>query len=106
MHRIVLWLLHWVVTVGGWYLVGALEQGVADSAGATPPALVLMHSFIQLLTFPIVITAMWLWPMRIGGFSIESFLLFAALAAVNSAVIVAATDWLAQALRRRNGHET
>ena len=102
----IIWLLHWIITVGGWYLVGALEQGVADSTGAAPPVLVLMYVFMQLLAFPVVIAAMWIAPGQIGGFWLESFLLFALLAAINSALIVSVASWLIRALRRRNPHVT
>ena len=86
----IIWLLHWFFTVGGWYLVSALAQGVADGSGVAPPALVVMNAFIQLLAFPLVISAVWIWPMQIGGFSLGSFALFTLIAAVNSALVVAA----------------
>lgn len=102
----VIWLVHWIVTVGGWYLVDALAQGVADGTGVAPLPLVLLHYFIQLLAFPLVIAAVSIWPMQIGGFGLASFFVLLGLAAVNSAMVTAAGVWLVRTIRTRKPHGT
>lgn len=94
--------IHWFCTVGGWYLLGALEQGVADGTGVAPVPLIILHIIMQILTFPIVFIAVWLNPMQIGGFRLDSFFLFVVLAALNSALVVAVLGALLRALSRRN----
>lgn len=98
----IIWAIHWFCTVGGWYLLGALEQGVADGTGVAPIPLIIFHVIMQILTFPIVFIAVWLNPMQIGGFRLDSFLLFIALAALNSALVVAVLGACMRALSHRN----
>ena len=102
----IIWAAHFFATVAGWYLVGALEQGVADGTGVAPLALILLFGIIQILAFPIVVAASWLYPMDIGGFRLDSFLLFVVLAAVNSAAVVAGIVALIRAFRHQNSDIT
>jgi hypothetical protein len=99
------WLIHFVATVAGWYLLGALAQGAADSqAGLTLP-LVVFNGIIQILCFPFVIAAIWVVPGP-GGFSLGSFITFAVLAAVNSAVVVAIVAAVVRGVQGRIGAST
>ena len=83
-----LWATHFIATVAGWYALSALAQGVVDSAA--PPGFLLnaLNGIIQILMFPLVTVAVSFVPL-IGGFRIGSFLAFTAVAALNSAVVVA-----------------
>lgn len=100
MRRILIcWLGHCLATVAGWYFLSAVAQGVVDSGSDPTPALILFNIIIQILCFPLVLAAMWLTSIPLGGFSPGSFAIFALLAAANSALVVAGVAALARWLR-------
>jgi len=97
---ILVWMVHFLATVVGWYVLGGFAQGIVDGAALVPPPLVVFNEIIELLLLPLVTAVLWIFPGT-GGYSLGSFLSFAGAAIVNSAIFTAAITWAWRAIRRR-----
>jgi len=96
----IIWFCHFAATVAGWYLLSALAQGAVDSrVGVTFP-IVVFNAIIEILCFPLLFLATRVFPSQLGGFSLSELLVFAALAALNSAVVVACISAGLRSLQR------
>jgi hypothetical protein len=91
---------HWLATVAGWYILSAAAQGAVDGSGEPSIALIVFNLIIEILAFPLVLAVIRLLPGAIGGFDVPGLLGFAAAAALNSALVVAACTGLLRAIRR------
>jgi hypothetical protein len=97
---ILICLVHFLATVGGWYALGGFAQGVVDGATLVPPPLVVLNEIIEILLFPLVTAVLWIFPGT-GGYSLGSFVSFAAAALVNSAIFATVVTSVSRAIRRR-----
>ena len=97
---VVIWIIHFLVTVCGWYALGGFAQGVVDGSAVVPPPLVVLNEIIEILLLPLVTAVLWIFPGT-GGYSLGSFLGFAAAAVVNSAIFAAAVSFVWRTIRRR-----
>lgn len=100
----ILWGFHLLATVVGWYSLSAFAQGVVDSTADATLPLIIFNAIIVVLSFPVVLYAAQA-SSGFGGFSLPSLFWFCAVAAVNSALFVAAFAGIRQAVKhlRRNG---
>jgi hypothetical protein len=97
---LIIWLIHFLATVSGWYALGSVAQGVVDGTAIVPPPLVVFNEILEILLFPLVTVVLWLVPGT-GGYSLQTFVSFVGAAAVNSAIVVAALTALLRRIRRR-----
>ena len=95
----IFWCIHFTATVVGWYVVSALAQGVADGTGIAPSPLVIAHEVVTILALPLVGFARQ-YMQGIGEFSLTSFIAFTAIAAVNSALVVAVISQICSAVMK------
>ena len=86
---LVVWGLVFMTAYGGWYFVGALEMGVVDGPGVAPEWLHGVRAALIALLLPLGWIALRIEP-SIGYLNLGSMLVFAAIVAVNSAVLVTA----------------
>lgn len=99
---LILWLVLFVVTLGGWYLVGILEMGVADGTGIAPIWLRVLYGVEIALLLPIGWLALTLDP-AIGYLRLGAFALFALIVAVNSAALTVAVWFVRERARAGPG---
>jgi hypothetical protein len=92
---LILWLVLFVVTLGGWYSIGVLEMGVADGTGVAPLWLRALYGVELVLLLPLGRLALALDP-AVGYFNLMSLALFAVVVALNAALLTAAV-WLVTA---------
>ncbi len=84
---------HALMTVAGWYFVGAAAQGSADGTGIAPLWLDIVNTGLNLLLLPLVRFALSLDPL-LGGFTLASMLAFLLVALLNSALVMAVAYFL------------
>ena len=93
------WAFVFVTAYGGWYFAGALEMGAADGPGAAPAWLHVVRATVVAMLLPLAWLALRIEP-AIGYANLEAALLFGAIVAVNSAVLVATACGIAARARR------
>jgi hypothetical protein len=86
---LIAWLGLFLAALGGWYLVGMLELGVADGTGVAPWWLYALRGAELVLLFPLGLLVLSIVP-AIGDFALSAFLLLAFAVGVNSALLVVA----------------
>ena len=100
----IFWCIHFTATVVGWYVVSALAQGVADGTGIAPSPLVIANEVVTILALPLVGFARQ-YMQGIGEFSLTSFIAFAAIAAVKSALVVAVISRICSAVMKLSSND-
>ena len=92
---------HALLSVSGWYWVGAAAQGSADGTGTAPAWLSVVNECVLVLLFPLGRIALWLDPL-FGGFTLGAFAQFLVVTLLNSAVVTVAA-WCVIGARRNPG---